>query len=123
MKKGNTMSTVGFEPTSLAFRASVLPLHHVGPLLSQYTHPHLCVQLLASEVSADYYTGPLVIVSLFIAYNYIEAMTLHGMVNNHTANSLPCLRSQCRLLHKYAFSNKVHDLLAPLEIHTIPVTI
>ena len=27
---GNTVPRVGFEPTSLAFRASVLPLHHIG---------------------------------------------------------------------------------------------
>ena len=30
MKMGNTVPRAGFKPTSLAFRASVLPLHHVG---------------------------------------------------------------------------------------------
>ena len=30
MKMGNTVPRAGLEPTSLTFRASVLPLHHVG---------------------------------------------------------------------------------------------
>ena len=30
----NTMPRAGFEPTSLAFRASVLPLHNMGSLMS-----------------------------------------------------------------------------------------
>ena len=30
MKMGNIVPRVGLEPASLAFRASVLPLHHVG---------------------------------------------------------------------------------------------
>ena len=30
MKMGNIVHRAGIEPTSLAFRASVLPLHHVG---------------------------------------------------------------------------------------------
>ena len=33
-KIGTTMPRAGFEPTSLTFRASVLPLHHVGSLIS-----------------------------------------------------------------------------------------
>ena len=34
MKMGNTLPRVGIEPTSLAFQASVLLLHHVGSLMS-----------------------------------------------------------------------------------------
>ena len=30
MKMGNTVPRAGLEPTSLALRASVLPLHHIG---------------------------------------------------------------------------------------------
>ena len=48
MKMGNTLPRVGLETTSLAFQVSVLPLHH-------YTQAHLSMQLLASEVSVDYY--------------------------------------------------------------------
>ena len=29
-KTGNAVPRAGFEPTSLAFRASVIPLHHIG---------------------------------------------------------------------------------------------
>ena len=48
---------VGLEPTSLKFWAGVLPLHHVGSLMSPlYTHTRLFMWLFASEVSADYYT-------------------------------------------------------------------
>ena len=32
-KMGNTVPRAGLEPTSLAFQASVLPLHHVGSLI------------------------------------------------------------------------------------------
>ena len=35
MKMGNTVPRVGFEPTPLAFWASVLPLHQVGSLTPQ----------------------------------------------------------------------------------------
>ena len=34
MKMGNIVPRAGLEPTSLAFQASVLPLHHVGSLMS-----------------------------------------------------------------------------------------
>ena len=34
MKMGNTMPGAGLEPTSLAFWASVLPLHHIGSQMS-----------------------------------------------------------------------------------------
>ena len=34
MKMGIFVSRAGLQPTSLAFQASVLPLHHVGSLMS-----------------------------------------------------------------------------------------
>ena len=40
MKMGNTVPRAGLEPTSLTFRASVLPLHNVGSLMS-LLYPHL----------------------------------------------------------------------------------
>ena len=49
MKMGNNVPRAGLKPISLAFRASVLPLHHIGSLMSS---PYIC----ASEVSADYKT-------------------------------------------------------------------
>ena len=66
MKIGNIVPRAGFEPTSLAFRASVLPLHHMGSLMSPlYPHPPVYVTL-CSEVSADYYTCPPGIVNLLL---------------------------------------------------------
>ena len=57
MKMGNIVPRAGLEPTSLAFWASVLPLHHLGPLMSPlYPHAHLSMWFFASEVSADYYS-------------------------------------------------------------------
>ena len=54
---GNIVPRVSIEPTSLAFQASVLPLHHIGfPDVITIPHAYLSTQLLASEVSADYYT-------------------------------------------------------------------
>ena len=42
MKIGNIVPRAGLEPTSLAFWASVLPLHHVGSLTSPlYPRPHV----------------------------------------------------------------------------------
>ena len=42
MKMGNIVPRLGFEPTSLALQASVLPLHHVVfPDITAYTHAHL----------------------------------------------------------------------------------
>ena len=49
------------------------------------------MQLLASEVGANYYTNPPAIVSLLIlSITYIQAATLHtqGRLNNHAACSL-----------------------------------
>ena len=42
MKIGNIVPRVGIEPRSLAFRASVLPLHHVGSLMAPL-YPYLPV--------------------------------------------------------------------------------
>ena len=42
MKMGNIMPRVGFKPTSLAFKASVLTLHHIGSLMLPL-YPHLTV--------------------------------------------------------------------------------
>ena len=56
IKMGKFVPGVRIKPTSLAFRASVLPFHHIGSLMSP-PHTHLSMQLLALEVSADYYTS------------------------------------------------------------------
>ena len=66
-KIGNIVSRMGLVPTSLAFRGSVLPLHHIGSLISPlYPHPPVCVHLLASQVNAGYYTHLPAIVSLLM---------------------------------------------------------
>ena len=39
-EQGNSVPRAGIEPTSLAFQANMLPLHHVGSLMSPlYPHP------------------------------------------------------------------------------------
>ena len=46
MKMGNIVTRVGIKPTSLAFRASVLPFHHVHSLMSPlYPCPSVYVAL------------------------------------------------------------------------------
>ena len=71
MKMGNTAPRAGLEPTSLAFWDSVLPFHHIGSLM---TPLYPSMQLLASEVSADYYT-----------YIYIQTHTyIHNTYIIHT---------------------------------------
>ena len=55
MKMGNTLPRAGIEPTSQAFRASVLTIIPVRrPWCRHYTHAYLSMQILASEVSAAY---------------------------------------------------------------------
>ena len=45
-KMGNILPRAGIKPTYLAFGASVLPLHHVGSLMSpQYSRPPVYVTL------------------------------------------------------------------------------
>ena len=78
-------------------------LCHSGPVCYHYTiqatcchhyiHTHLCVWLLASEVSADYYTcTPGIVSLLLLTITYMLAMALHlhtqGRFNNHTVYSL-----------------------------------
>ena len=75
MKVRNIVPRAGIKPASLVFWLSMLPLHHVGSLSHQYTHAYLSMQLLASEVSADYYTRPPGVVSLLmLTVTYIQAM-------------------------------------------------
>ena len=59
MKMGNTVPRVGLEPTSLAFQASVLPLHHIGLPLMPPLYPRL--QLLAILVPPLPLDGELVV--------------------------------------------------------------
>ena len=66
MKMGNTVPRVGLEPTSLAFWASVLSLHHVSfPDVTRISTP-MSIQLLSSEVSADYYIYDMAIYDMAI---------------------------------------------------------
>ena len=58
MKMGNTVPRVGLEPTSLAFWASVLPLHHVGfPDFTTIPTP-TCLCSSLPQGNADYYIHP-----------------------------------------------------------------
>ena len=58
-ENGKYLPRAGIKSTSMAFWASVLPLHHIGCWCHHYTHGYQSMQFLASEVSADYYTHPL----------------------------------------------------------------
>ena len=56
MKMGNIVPRVGLEPTYLAFWASVLSLHHIGPLISPlYACSPVYVALSLRGQSADYF--------------------------------------------------------------------
>ena len=69
MKVGNIMPRAGLETTSLAIRASVLPLHHIGSLMSSLCPCQVSMtsmQLLASEVGADYQGAGLVMTSILL---------------------------------------------------------
>ena len=76
-KIGNTMPRAELEPTSLTFQAFVLPFHHITSLMSPlYPGPpggDIRDQLLASEVSADYYST-IMFSSEFAKYTFDAAM-------------------------------------------------
>ena len=64
-KVGIIVPRSGLKRTSLAFRASVLPLHHLG--FPYVTAINVSMQLFTSEVSADYYISiPPVYISIYI---------------------------------------------------------
>ena len=54
MKIWNIVPRAGLEPTSLVFQVSVLQLH---PDVTAIPTPTCLMQLLASEVNADYYNS------------------------------------------------------------------
>ena len=57
-KMGNIVPRIGIEPRYLGFQSSVQPLIHYitqAPWYHHYNHTHVTMQLLASDVSADYY--------------------------------------------------------------------
>ena len=57
MKMGNTVPRTGVEPTSLAFWASMLPLHHRGSLMSPlYPRPPVCATACLRSVQTMYKT-------------------------------------------------------------------
>ena len=84
LKMRNIVTRARIQPISLAFRASVLPLYHVGSLMSPlYLHPPVYV-VSASEVSAAYYTHSAGIVGLLM----LTITHIQGRFNNHTVHSL-----------------------------------
>ena len=93
MKMGNIVPRAGIKPTSLAFRASVLPLHHLGSLTSPL-FPHLPVY------AAPYLRGqcrPLHSspwnCKLFNAYNYVP--TGNGLTYTYRSGSATIHRVAC----------------------------
>ena len=52
MKIGNIVPRTGIEPISLVFQASVLPLHHVGALMSPL---YPCLSVYAAPCLRDQY--------------------------------------------------------------------
>ena len=88
-KMRNIVLRAGIEPTSLAFWGSMLPLHHVGSLISPL-YPWLPVY--TAPCLRGQWPTTLVHLESFNAYNYIQTMALHihtqGRFNNHTACSL-----------------------------------
>ena len=91
MKMGNT--TPRLKATSLAFRARVLPLHHVWH--NYYSHTHLLMQPL---VSADYYNHAPRIVSLLmhtITYRQWPFIDIHR-VGSTTIQCIACTGSWSR---------------------------
>ena len=78
MKMGNSVPRVGIEPPSLAFQASVLPLHHVGSLLSPiYPHLPICTAPCLRGKCRLLHSSPWDCKS-FKAYNYIH--TGNGLI-------------------------------------------
>ena len=87
----NIVPRGGIEPTSLAFLASVLPLHHVGSLMSPL-YPWLPVYVAPClRVIVDYYTHPAEIVSI-VMLTIACIHTLH--ICDHNPVKLQCVALQ-----------------------------
>ena len=90
---GNTVPKAGFKPTSLAFRASVLPLHHIGSLMSPL-YPRLPVY--AAPCLRGQCNPPGIVSLLILTITYIQAMALHiniQRVGSTTTQGMACTGS------------------------------
>ena len=72
MKMGNTVHRVTLKSTSLAFQVSVLPLNHIGSLISPL-YPHLPVYVvICLRGQCRLLHSPPLPQESFNAYNYIN---------------------------------------------------
>ena len=72
MNMGNAVPRAGLEPTYLAFRTSVLSLHHVGSLMSPiYLHSPVYVALCLKRQCCLFHSSPWNC-KYFNTYNYIH---------------------------------------------------
>ena len=79
MKMGNTVPRVGLEPTTLTSHTSVIPLHHIGSLMSPlYPHPPVSVALCLRGQCR-------VLTTHMDIYIYMHRQDIF---NNHSAHSL-----------------------------------
>ena len=75
---GNNVTRAGIEPTSLAFRASVLSLHHIGSLMSAlYPCPPVYVALCFRGQYTLLRLPPRIESLLMLTITYMQAMALH----------------------------------------------
>ena len=91
MTIGNIVPRADLKRTSLTFLANVLPLHHIGSLMSPRFCTHLSMQLFASEVSADCSTcptGPVCLLMVTITDIQVLHILIQGRFNDHTGLSL-----------------------------------
>ena len=79
---GSIVPRMGIEPTFLAFQATVLTITPPRPLLSPPTRAYLSMQLLAWEVSADYFMFSLTLSSQ------------RGFSQTHNIDTRNCLRNK-----------------------------
>ena len=90
MKMGNNVPRAGLKPTSLAFWASVLPLHHVDSLMSPLSpHPPVYAAQCLRGQCRLLHSSPQMVNLLMLTITYIQAMALdihtQGRFNDHTA--------------------------------------
>ena len=77
MEMGNNVSSAGIEHTTLAFQASVLPLHQTGSLISPlYPYPLVYADPCLTGQCSLLHSSPGILSLLMLTILCIQAMTL-----------------------------------------------
>ena len=111
MKMGNIVTRVGLEPTSLAFWASVQPLHHVGSLMSPVYRQPPVYAAACLRCQCRYYTCYKMVIIQQRILTFINAWRFMGFMGFIMASLGVSLFNQAEdTLHSCQIGNTVRNI-------------